>query len=198
MSWPCSVVRDDAELVALYIPRGATFKTWAVAPAPPNWQPVRQLTDALWRRDTLRLMYPGAHHSVWVSWASEGSERRFHGYYINMEEPFRRTEIGFDTNDHTLDVVVAPDRSWEWKDKQELAARIQQGVYSAEFAAAVRAEGERLVAALERNAPPFSDGWERWLPPSEWRIPGLPADWDTLPATLWERRRWAYGDIAPP
>ena len=163
MAWPYHVVEDRDDLLALYIPRGSTYKNWVVTPAAEgDGRPTRRLGDDLWRRDVLRLMFPGKGHSVWLFWIDD--ERRFSAYYINMEEPFRRTSIGFDTNDHTLDVVVTPDLEWRWKDDDEMALRVEQGVFSAEFAAEVRAEGERVIDALERRASPFSDGWEQWTP----------------------------------
>lgn len=51
---------------------------------------------------------PGAHHSIRVFWEHEDGQRRHTTYYANMEEPYRRTGIGFDTNDHMLDIVVVP------------------------------------------------------------------------------------------
>jgi predicted RNA-binding protein associated with RNAse of E/G family len=192
MSWPYRVVEDRDDRVALFIPRGSTFKAWQAPPGSPE----RRLGDATWRNDVLRLMYPGAHHSIWLFWEGEGDARRFAYYYVNMEEPFRRTPIGFDTNDHMLDIVVTPDLAWRWKDEDVLAERVRQGTYPADFAAFVRAEGERVIADLDRRASPFSDGWESWTPDPAWGPPALPEGWDTLPATLWERRAWAYGELA--
>jgi predicted RNA-binding protein associated with RNAse of E/G family len=193
MSWPYRVVADREDLVALYIPRGAVYKRWGADPATGQ----RVLVDGEWRRDVLRLMFPGEHHSVWLFWEHDGDGRRaFSSYYVNMEEPFRRTAIGFDTNDHMLDVVVTPDLRWSWKDEDVMADRVRQGVYPAEFADFVRAEGERVIADVERRASPFADGWETWEPDPGWAAPTLPERWDAIPATLWERRVWAYGDIA--
>lgn len=185
MSWPCRVVADRDDLVALYVPEGTTFKGWS------NVDGVRRLVDTRWRRDTLRLMFPGRGHSIWLTWEG-GAERRFTGYYVNMEEPFRRTAIGFDTNDHMLDVVVAPNLTWTWKDEEVMADRVRQGVYSPEFAAEVRAEAERVVAVLEANGSPFCDGWDRWTPDPTWEIPLLPPDWDSAPPVVWDRKDWAY------
>ena len=88
-----------------------------------------------------------------------------------MEEPFRRTAIGFDTNDHTLDVVVSSDLKWSWKDEQSMSERVSAGQYSNEFAAAVRAEAEQVVKSIELRLSPFCDGWEKWVPDSTWGIP---------------------------
>ena len=180
-----------------FIPAGATYKKWAMVPTTgADGRPLRRLEDTLWRRDTLRLMYPGAHHSIWLSWTGAGADRQLHCYYINLEEPFRRTPISLDTNDHTLDVVVEPDLTWRWKDEEEFATRTAQGVFSAEFAAFARTEAESVIARLEARQSPFCDGWESWHPDPAWACPTLPEGWDTLAATLWERRVWAYGEMA--
>ncbi|MCA9856986.1 MAG: DUF402 domain-containing protein, partial [Dehalococcoidia bacterium] len=109
MSWPARVVEDRDDLLALFIPNGAVTKQWRGVRDSMGQPVTRELVDIPWRRDTLRLMYPGEDYSIWLSWRDEDGERVFHGYYINVEEPFRRTPIGVDTNDHTLDVVVQPD-----------------------------------------------------------------------------------------
>ncbi len=194
MSWPARIVEDRDDLLALFIPRGATYKRWGADTTTGE----RALVDGEWRRDVLRLMFPGAHHSVWLFWEHDEatSERAFSSYYVNMEEPFRRTPIGVDTNDHMLDVVVTPDLRWSWKDEDVMAERVRQGVYPADFAAFVRDEGERVIAAVERRAAPFSDGWEAWTPDASWTTPALPPTWDREPATLWDRRHWAYGEVA--
>jgi hypothetical protein len=187
MSWPCLLASDRHDLLALYIPRGVTYKNWENAPAPLG----RHLADAPWRSDVLRLMFPGRGYSVWLH-RRPGDGDRFTGYYVNFEEPFRRTGIGFDTNDHTLDIRVAPDGRWEWKDAEEFQSRVRQGIYSAEFAAELRAEAQEVIAAIEGRRPPFYDGWEEWTPDSAWQVPLLPPSWDAEPVALWERRLWAY------
>ncbi len=198
MSWPFTVVEDRDDLLALYIPKGAVYKRFVRRPAAElkDRGHVVELQDTEWRRDVLRLMYPDQHHSVWVFWEHEDGERKHSAYYVNMEEPFRRTEIGFDTNDHTLDIVVQPDLSWHWKDEDELAERVKLGVFPADFAASVRAEGERVVEQIERGGSPFSDGWGDWSPDPSWDAPSLPPEWATEPVRLWPRRVWAYGEIA--
>ena len=55
-----------------------------------------------------------------------------HSWYVNLEEPLRRTAIGFDTLDHELDVIVELDGSWRWKDEDDLAEAIRRGVIPAE------------------------------------------------------------------
>lgn len=184
MTWPARVVRDD-DLLALYVPRGTTVMSWQQSPGEP-----RRLVEREWRRDMLRLMVPGQAHSVWCFW--EGDGREFARYYVNMEEPFRRTAIGVDTNDHALDIVVEPDFSWSWKDLDEFEQLVSTGAYSAEFGEAVRAEASRVIEEIESRRGPFAAGWDRWQPPVEWTIPRLHPRWRDEPPALWDLRQWAY------
>jgi len=186
-SWPCRVVADRDELLALYVAEGTVFKEWQPSPAAPD----RRLADTRWRREVLRLMAPGRWHSVWLIW-QPGDGRAFSGYYVNFEEPFRRTAIGFDTNDHTLDIVVTPELRWSWKDVEDFDERVRQRIFSPEFAAAVRAEAEEVIAAIEARRPPFDGEWRSWTPDPSWQTPPLPPTWDTEPVAPWDRRPWAY------
>jgi predicted RNA-binding protein associated with RNAse of E/G family len=139
------------------------------------------LVDKRWvTTDVLMLVTPGAAHSVYAMW--EEGHTSFRCWYIDLQEPLRRTSMGFDTMDHLLDVVVSYDRSeWWWKDEDEFAEAEAIGVYSAEEARAIWAEGERAIKLMQANQSPFCDGWEKWLPPVEWGIPRLPAGWDNTP-----------------
>jgi hypothetical protein len=68
----------------------------------------------------------------------------FAGWYVNLETPARRHADGVDTTDLVLDVVVAPDRTWVWKDEDEMAERIGWPHYfDQDGADRIRAEGER-------------------------------------------------------
>jgi len=54
------------------------------------------------------------------------------------------------------------------------AEAVRLGAFTAEQAAAVRAEGERVIAAR-----PWPTGWETWRPPTDWTPLALPSDWET-------------------
>jgi predicted RNA-binding protein associated with RNAse of E/G family len=140
-------------------------------------------------------MFPGQAHSVWLTWQPDGA---FVGYYVNLEEPFRRTAIGFDTNDHTLDIVVTPDLRWSWKDQQLLEEQARRGDYSAELIDEIREEAAAVIGTIEAKGAPFSDGWEKWKPDPGWPTPHLAPNWNRQPPVLWERRRWAYPNATDP
>lgn len=158
MTWPCRVVRDDEELLVLYVPRETIGMTWRRLPGA-----ARELVETPWRRDMLRLMFPGLPYSVWLFW--EGEDRAFTGYYVNFEEPFRRTPIGFDTNDHALDIVVAPDFRWMWKDRDEFEALVADGEHSGPFGESVREAAPTSWPSSRPPARPSPATGPRGAPP---------------------------------
>jgi hypothetical protein len=129
-----------------------------------------------WSGDVLVMLVPlaGA-HSVWLFWDEDGA---FGNWYVNLERPHLWHANGCDTRDTLLDVVCEAPRRWRWKDEDELEIAVAVGAITREDAVGIRAEGERVVAAIERWASPFADGWERWRPDPSWPAPELPADWD--------------------
>jgi Protein of unknown function (DUF402) len=56
--------------------------------------------------------------AAYAVWHGEGPD--LDGWYVNLQEPFRRTARGIDTMDSVLDIVVARDGAWRWKDAEEL------------------------------------------------------------------------------
>ena len=162
--WPCPVyvVLDTPELIALYWPVGT-----------PTRSPIRRPTveDELYNRiqleernwtdnDVLSLNPPGSAYSFELMW--EGGTHKIRCWYVHLQEPVRRTRIGFDTMDQMLDIVISPDRSsWHWKDEDEFSEAEAIGVYTHKQAQFIRAEGERVIAMLNANASQSCDDWEK-------------------------------------
>jgi hypothetical protein len=63
----------------------------------------------------------------------------------------------------------------EWKDQEEFAEVVQLGVFTHVEAAAIRAEGQRVIDTLDTLLP---TGWESWKPDPSWPLPTLPTGWD--------------------
>jgi hypothetical protein len=120
----------------------------------------------------LRLVRPGVAHTVEIFW-DESWEFRF--WYANLQAPVRETPLGYDTTDWALDVWAAADGEPCWKDEDDFAEAVELGIFTKKQAAAVRSEGERVVAD-----PPWPTGYEDWRPPPEWTPPELPEDWDVV------------------
>ncbi len=180
---PVTVVVDTPALTVLFQAPGSICKRPRGPRAGPHgrsllidqWDGAHE--DRLWfGQPNLRLHIWGTSHTIIRSWnfVSECAE----GWYINLEAPWRRTSIGFDTQDLVLDITVTDDcSSWAWKDEDELAWSINQGRFSKEQAAAIRAEGVRVIAALQTRAWPFQDDWFAWRPNLQWSIPIVTQNW---------------------
>ena len=122
-----------------------------------------------WHTNRVVWLTPfNAAHAIGHFW-NDASDK-FAGYYINLQAPLRRTAIGYDSFDHVLDIVVAPDRTWRWKDEDEFEEAIQLGLFTPDQAAEIRAEGERVIASLPGLLP---TGWEHWRPPAHWSVSTL-------------------------
>jgi hypothetical protein len=162
------VVSSTPELVVLWIPKGSPSQYPVGADGLevriPHSEPVHAERPA--KRDALALQWPGARHSIWLFWDPPGS---FDHWYVNFERTIGWNGDCFDTVDEKLDLIVAPDGSYRWKDEDELEHAAELGLLDP---AEVRAEAERVLAAW-----PFPTGWEDFLPDPGWGIPRLPERW---------------------
>jgi hypothetical protein len=179
---PAIVVQDDADAIVLYQPPGTTCmrrRGRRGGPGGRNLLPDGAsggYEEVVWPGPgVIRHYIPGSSHAVLRYWREPGE---ITGWYVNLETPWTRTGIGFDTQDLILDLFVDDDLSWRWKDEDELAWAVEVGKFSSELADAARAAGERAIEALEARAWPFDADWARWAPEPSWPVPVLPEGWD--------------------
>ena len=179
---PTIVVRDEPELAMFFTPGGVACGL----PIADDGRELR-LPDRAWRLEVRRrgpqpiisFAWPETPYAV-LLWAADGRDRV---WYVNLQRPFARTAIGFDTTDHALDAVIPIDgSSWRWKDEDELADAVARGLFSEEDAAGFRVWGERAVERVLRRDAPFDRDWTRWEPDPSWPTPDLPAGWDVVGA----------------
>lgn len=141
----------------------------------------KALRALTWNGDMLLLHPADGAHSVWFFFTPAGE---FRSWYVNLEEPAAwwkdEATAGIDTVDYDLDIVVAPDRSWRWKDEEEFADHLAHpDSYWVPDADAVRAEGERLVAVVEAGRFPFDGTRTDFRPDPSWTVPlTMPPGWD--------------------
>jgi hypothetical protein len=191
-SWlqACRVVAAEDRWVFGWLPVGAGFG----CRQRPDGSPVRAAPIAdfaaarLWTgdwqgRSALIGMPAGRAHSVW--WFFDGTD--FDGWYVNLETRSRYWRhdgwYGVDVVDHELDIVVTPERGWQWKDEAELdAVTGLPGYWDADAGAGIRAEGRRVIAEVEAGRFPFDGSWRDFRPDPGWPIPRLP---EPLPEFRW-------------
>lgn len=183
---PVRVVEDGPELTMLYLAAGTPIKARAMPDGTPIPRDMPYLErqrlpiavgDRVWKdKNVLILARPGEAHDIRLYW--DAKTGAFRHWYVNLQDPLRRVSAGFDTADHVLDLDVAPDLTWLWKDEHEFADALSVGRFSAQEGAAIRAEGEKVATDIEARRWPFDAGYEDWRPDPAWGIPAMPVEWD--------------------
>jgi hypothetical protein len=179
---PMTVVEDGPDRLVAWLPGGTTV----LRPVLPDGRdpravgPVEMFRMGRVRRrevwhgyGSLRIAPTGRPWSVWLFWDEHGCHDC---WYINLEAVHRRDDAGIHSVDHAVDLVVAPDRSVEWKDLDELEGAVLAGRFTRAESDGFLADAAAAEREVEAWAAPFRDSWERWRPDPAWRRPELPAD----------------------
>ena len=179
---PVNAVRDEADLQMFYRPPRSPLGH-AVDPA----GRLLRIPDRDWKLEpttgstygVLSFAFRDMPYAVLM--VREGGI--FRGWYVNLQEPLRRTAIGFDTVDHALDVLIPPEGGdWDLKDEDELAEAVRLGLFTSDEAASFFRWAERAAAHVLNREPPFDRDWTEWSPDPTWPEPELPAGWDVASA----------------
>jgi predicted RNA-binding protein associated with RNAse of E/G family len=147
-------------------PRDMPFVEWIKAP--------KHIIHDTYRGPSILKFNPrGAAYSVWWLWAPDG---RFAAWYLNLEEPSVRWRdgdlVGVDLTDQDLDVWVWPDRTWSFKDEDELEERLDfPEHYWVDDGPAVYAQAHAVVPDIEAGRFPFDGTWCDYRPDPQWTIP---------------------------
>ncbi|NQW19247.1 MAG: DUF402 domain-containing protein [Chloroflexi bacterium] len=190
--FPTIVVTDTPELVVTWLPVGTPVLNGVTDPEAENDDGKGHLSAETmaakswtmasrnWHTaGTLTVKAPHSMWSLWVFWEPRMSS--IQGWYINIDAPYKRTLLGFDTWDMFLDVVVQPDRkTWQYKDEDEFAEAIEAGIFSEFEAEKVRDTAAQALKIVVENRHPFSDVWANWRPDVLWDIPQIPRNWEVI------------------
>jgi hypothetical protein len=188
------VVEDRPDLLALWMPAGAERRYIDLADRS------HAVASVVWCLDSLRLMFPGKAYCIWMFWAAPPPEPSgwptrngyftsqankppgtFLGWYVNPEAPFVRTDIGVDTSDNNLDVVVTPDFTWRWKDEDQTQHWEDMGVFTRADTESFYAAGRDVIADVEARRFPFNGSYLDYRPDPQWGIPQFHPEWDRVP-----------------
>ena len=178
-AYPAIVVQDTTELIACYLRAGALGKNTSHRVTPIEMLDANKIKiiDHQWyRTDVLMLVVPGEAFSVNLMWKT--GTKKLECVYVNLQDPIRRTSIGYDTMDNVLDVVIHPDMDeWKWKDEDEFEEAQRVGIYSREQARQIRAEGEKAVELVMSRRRSMVERWKLWEPDLQWDLPILSPQW---------------------
>lgn len=181
-AFPTIIVKDEPDLIVLYLPAGVLGRNVAHKPTTEELFAPNEIriVECTWQRtDVLMLIVPTDAFSTYLM--RETGTQNLICWYVNLQEPIRRTRIGFDTMDNTLDIVIRPDMStWEWKDDDEFAQAQKVGFYSSEKAREIWTEGEKAVRLITSERRSLYKEWETWKANPTWELPKLSPLWDKV------------------
>ena len=185
------VVQDSPEEVALAILPGAecfapegyihgkhgTSRHWD------RWdmyeKGIWKMEGYVWRTNRLLvLLHPEKYYSTMYFWQADINQ--FLCYYINFQLPFRRSQVGFDTFDLELDLVIEPTFAWHWKDEDDYQKGIERGILINEWVQQIDSVKPEIFERLEKHNYPFDGSWLDWRPDPDWSAPRLPENWDKI------------------
>ena len=181
-AYPMTVVQDSSDLIVLYMPAGVPGKNVEHKPTLEELLAPEKINvvDHRWERtDVLMLIVPKDSFSTYVMW--ETGTKNLICWYVNLQEPIRRTAIGFDTMDNMLDIIISPDMSeWRWKDDDEFTAAQNAGIYSAQKAREVWNAGAQAVRLITQERRLLYEPWSQWRANPEWKMPELSLRWQEM------------------
>jgi hypothetical protein len=168
---PHVVVSDDGDCVVLYTAPGTptasmvglTEETFAEVIGRQGYS----LGQTYWEDNhVLRILKAGAGHAVELYWSAE--EWTFHGWYVHLQTPYRRTPAGFEKRDQALDILVDLEHGWTWKDEHHIALLTDAGYLDADEVTEIWREANAVTRRIDAWGPPFCDGWDTWRPDDAW------------------------------
>jgi hypothetical protein len=177
------VVSDDGRSRALFLCPGTNTKRRTGSRGGPSgrlllrWDGGYQ--DRPWGGNRVLILNDeGEPFSIWLIWDDKSNELQC--WYINLEDPWRRTPVGYDSRDRILDIVVSPDLAeWEWKDEDDFRYRLNEAGARPSAAEAVRSDGLRAVQRLRDSREDY-ERWRYWKPDPSWAVPTVVEGWDRL------------------
>jgi hypothetical protein len=161
-------------------PEGYFHRKWKDNSGIRRWQEAKKeswtFRKFAWQRNRfLIFLKPMNYFDTILYW--DHTSGAFQGYYINFQLPVQRSQIGFDTLDLDLDVVVDPEFNWYWKDEDAFQEAIDDGGIKSEWVAEIEAAKVKVLNLIERRDYPLGSKWTEWRPDPTWELAKLPENW---------------------
>lgn len=194
-AWPSRVVHDTGDELTWVCWSGTELtsesshaEAWRTGDHS-HRDPLSELASGEWSLGTSVLQdttlvgfqLPDVWFSVLLFFHPSGELRQ---WYVNFEQPYRRTLIGFDTCDHMIDLVFTPDGTHRWKDEDEYAQGRQLGLVTDVQHAEIERAKDQAFAMFEQRTGPFDERWLSWRLDPDWPLPILPDNATAVPAAI--------------
>lgn len=184
---PQRVVHSSDDQLATYIPTGAVATRASNRDLPGTKSLTRderkmlalrtgeaQVAEVPEAPDKLFLYRPGRWSRISLGWDSSTGE--FRGWYVNFEFPAQPTPTGISTMDLVIDIWVNPDRSWQWKDRDDYRRALDDHLLAPSIRGEIDTETALVLDELSSASGPFSDEWVDFQPDPGWATPRLTAE----------------------
>ena len=184
---PAIVVHDSPSLLALYFAAGSTYLSGDFMGGRRRYERSLEERIAVYldlgplefeelsnHRHVLSLLPAGARHAIWLFWTEHW---RHTDWFVNLQAPYARAAGSIQIVDHYLDIQIAPDLSWRWKDVDEFEGMCQAGAFSAAEREVIWNEARTVASAIDARTAPFDGEWPSWRPPLDWRPPRINDFW---------------------
>ena len=160
-------------------PEGMLGRAQGDFPKGSRWEQLKRLDWELvaspWTGTrVLSFFEPEKYYAMSLFWDDESGAFRF--YYVNFQLPFTRSHAGFDSLDLDLDIIVAEDLSWQWKDEDDWAQARASGGLEQAVIDAVEGVRDDAVARVEAGLGDLPD----WRPDQSWEPARMPENWDAI------------------
>ena len=183
-AWPARVVHDTGDEIAWVCWSGTELTAdakhaaaWRTGDHSQRGHDLSELASGEWSLGTsvltgiLGFQLPDVWFSVLLFFQPSGDLRK---WYVNFEQPYRRTPIGIDTCDHIIDLVFNPDGTHRWKDEDEYAQGRQLGLVTHAQHAEIERAKEQAFAMFEQRTGPFEERWLSWRRIQTGHCPSFP------------------------
>lgn len=103
----------------------------------------------------------------------------------------RRPQPGITSMDLVIDIWINPDRTWEWKDRDDFQSVLDDQTFDPEIQDRINTETTHLLHELQTRSGPFADHWLEFRSSPEWPMPTLPSSY------AWRGCAWSF-EPGPP
>lgn len=180
---PVTVIKDSKEMIVFYMCPGTVIKhpRELYSEEVPHHLIANEwrLIDKTWfGGGALYVSIPNEPYMIIGFRNDENTE--FTRWYINIQDPLTRNQLGFDYLDMELDVEVDKELLlWKWKDMDKLNDLVEKDIIAKTKANHLIEVGEDIAKRVVSKKS-IIENWRNWNPEVSYPVPIIPTGWDNI------------------